>query len=332
MLYTGSRLAMAMAAGGLVTGLIVSGGAGAASWSTATARWGNEVEPNHYYLADHAWEGQGSGGVASIDDSAEIHALNYYDEAVTIQFNGQASAQAGYDGLKAYAAISVTNPVALGNNAPYVIDTDFNVNTAGVPVLFQASGYANVEDTIMLNSTGVASIRLKLGLSGSFAGPEPLDGIQLQSAGVRIYDTVFQSGGQMDSQSLYSTGHPYFDGQPSFVEETELWTRFIPVVNGAAQYRLELEAYAEVYTDSYHASEGLGTGTYEAIADFSHTLGILGVYGFDADGNQIDLGSAIGLEGWNYVVATPVPEPETYAMFLAGLGIIGAMARRQRRA
>ena len=28
----------------------------------------------------------------------------------------------------------------------------------------------------------------------------------------------------------------------------------------------------------------------------------------------------------------PVPEPETYAMFLAGLGLIGAIARRRRAA
>ena len=29
-------------------------------------------------------------------------------------------------------------------------------------------------------------------------------------------------------------------------------------------------------------------------------------------------------------VATPVPEPETYAMLLAGLGIVGFVARRRR--
>lgn len=28
---------------------------------------------------------------------------------------------------------------------------------------------------------------------------------------------------------------------------------------------------------------------------------------------------------------TPIPEPETYAMLLAGLGLIGAMARRKQR-
>ena len=30
------------------------------------------------------------------------------------------------------------------------------------------------------------------------------------------------------------------------------------------------------------------------------------------------------------IVSTPVPEPETYAMLLAGLGLIGAVARRRQ--
>jgi len=32
------------------------------------------------------------------------------------------------------------------------------------------------------------------------------------------------------------------------------------------------------------------------------------------------------------VLTAPVPEPETYAMLLAGLGLVGAMVRRRRAA
>jgi hypothetical protein len=31
------------------------------------------------------------------------------------------------------------------------------------------------------------------------------------------------------------------------------------------------------------------------------------------------------------LVAAPIPEPETYAMMLAGLGVIGFLASRRRR-
>lgn len=43
--------------------------------------------------------------------------------------------------------------------------------------------------------------------------------------------------------------------------------------------------------------------------------------------------SGAGDKNWSYVLsisAAPVPEPESYAMFLAGLGIIGTVARRRK--
>ncbi|MDR1229086.1 MAG: THxN family PEP-CTERM protein [Azoarcus sp.] len=41
-------------------------------------------------------------------------------------------------------------------------------------------------------------------------------------------------------------------------------------------------------------------------------------------------GVKTGVEFGFHVAAAPVPEPETYAMLLAGLGIVGAVARRRR--
>jgi hypothetical protein len=32
-----------------------------------------------------------------------------------------------------------------------------------------------------------------------------------------------------------------------------------------------------------------------------------------------------------FVLTTPVPEPETYAMMLAGLGLLGVVARRRKQ-
>ena len=54
----------------------------------------------------------------------------------------------------------------------------------------------------------------------------------------------------------------------------------------------------------------------------------LAAYGLN-DSGQI---TGYGWIGGQYhaFLLTPVPEPETYAMFLAGLGLMGAVAKRRR--
>ena len=49
------------------------------------------------------------------------------------------------------------------------------------------------------------------------------------------------------------------------------------------------------------------------------------VHLFGADGNK-KVGSLMG----EHLVVAAVPEPQTYAMMLGGLGLLGFMARRKR--
>ncbi len=63
-------------------------------------------------------------------------------------------------------------------------------------------------------------------------------------------------------------------------------------------------------------------------------LGFSGLTGFD--GNGVETGQALTAQAGSYtlsITATPVaaiPEPETYALMLAGLAFVGAVARRRR--
>jgi hypothetical protein len=48
--------------------------------------------------------------------------------------------------------------------------------------------------------------------------------------------------------------------------------------------------------------------------------------------NYIELPGSYNATLSFYAEVTPVPEPETYAMMLAGLGLLGVMARRRKQA
>jgi hypothetical protein len=73
------------------------------------------------------------------------------------------------------------------------------------------------------------------------------------------------------------------------------------------------------YIASYLGAEVLGDGT----ADF---------YGSSHFGATAPNGSTVtGASGTTYALAAAVPEAETYALMLAGLGLVGFAARRARR-
>jgi hypothetical protein len=76
-------------------------------------------------------------------------------------------------------------------------------------------------------------------------------------------------------------------------------------------------------TGTYAWDEKTVTGAFALVAGTQYTLSITGV-------------AAAPTNYWGSIsVPTPVasvPEPETYAMLLAGLGVIGAIARRRKAA
>lgn len=67
----------------------------------------------------------------------------------------------------------------------------------------------------------------------------------------------------------------------------------------------------------------------------TQTLNLLGINGtstllFRAVGTSDSLGGS--LDAISVTTTSPVPEPETYAMMLAGLGLLGFIARRRKKA
>lgn len=101
-----------------------------------------------------------------------------------------------------------------------------------------------------------------------------------------------------------------------------------PAGGGTTKYMFAgIGTDANMYTFSTSglstSNMGWASNSFSFVADSSSTL--LSFSGFAGNG-------AYGAALDNVRVTTPVPEPETYGMLLAGLGLLGLVARRKKQA
>jgi hypothetical protein len=67
------------------------------------------------------------------------------------------------------------------------------------------------------------------------------------------------------------------------------------------------------------------------VASGNHTLSIYGLEGCCDGAQQVQYSTdGVHFQSFSNATLAPVPEPETYAMLLGGLGVVGTLARRRR--
>ena len=146
------------------------------------------------------------------------------------------------------------------------------------------------------------------------------------------------SGANVATFSASGSMYRFSDGRTSENGSFGQIFRTVSFVFGGTN---ELRLFSDATADAQAAVWAFGSGSSASsdasmTTDFSHTLAWDGITEVkDSAGNVITgftaLSSASKFDYAKAYVST-VPEPETYAMLLAGLGLIGNIARRRRSA
>ncbi|HEV7815432.1 MAG TPA: FxDxF family PEP-CTERM protein, partial [Janthinobacterium sp.] len=117
----------------------------------------------------------------------------------------------------------------------------------------------------------------------------------------------------------------------SFDTATSLTSNFLPTkdLNISGFYLTQIDPTTQATLATYQGVDGTASGS-------KMDLWSLSAYGLSSGTYTLTVtGTVVGTQGGSYggdIVVAAVPEPETYAMLMAGLGLVGCVARRRKQA
>ncbi len=186
-----------------------------------------------------------------------------------------------------------------------------------------------------------------------------LASIAFTGAQAAVYDTDLSGAGEFSSPGSYSTSFASAAGAATVSIELKGFASLDGLGNCCSDvFHLSVNG-TEIFSGSFNmggggtntvllapAGSSVLTTTFGAVGDPHNTTEITWAGGVTqivvpvallAGSNTLDFSytganQGLGDEGWGLgrVTVTAVPEPETYALMLAGIGALGLVARRRR--
>jgi hypothetical protein len=212
----------------------------------------------------------------------------------TVNFSGQRTS------LNSYAQApgqSETNNKAVNNwTAPSEVNSDAgSTYSDGLASATSFSGIANWMSDSYSNSSGNRTENF------TFSGPGVMT--------ITVPYTISLAGGTSTCYYCYNYEHASVNGSANFFSNAN---------NGNSSSSSNV-SYS-LTNDYYHSSPESQSGTL-----------VFGVFANGSGNGSLSLNFDVGKNPY-YCCTSPIPEPESYAMLLAGLGLMGAVARRRVKA
>lgn len=225
-------------------------------------------------------------------------------------------------------ALAMTGMTTVAYAAPVVYNNTIPAGTAAFDATIASTGAAVTLDALSGLGSDSSWVRTGYTITSTDGSSRPIDSAYITSGdaiGINPATPVAGSG-------LTFT---FATGVNAFGLEIGDWATccypsslYIAFDGGATR----LVATATQFSDNPGAAAGLGYLNFVGAIDTTNTFTSVTFYG-DGIGEYLVAGGTIRYSTLDIgsVPETPVPEPETYAMLLAGLGLVGYSARRKAK-